>query len=144
MSQSKDRQTTYLKCTTVGLALASLLLPLAPTLGASAFTLLIYGDTTFPKDFSPEAVSYIRLTNAVLGSVMAGWFATMFFLLRRLGVTPAVRAALLIGLVAWFVPDTARSVASGYWQNAVLNGVLLAFLVPPLLRRRAAVLNSDG
>lgn len=124
------------------MAVVSLLLPLAPRLGASAFTLMIYGDTSFPTDFSPEAVSYIRLTNAVLGSVMAGWFVTMFVLLRRLGVIPAVRVALLIGLAVWFVPDTVHSIASGYWQNAFLNAGILALLLPPLLRQPAVAARS--
>jgi hypothetical protein len=128
-------RSTYLEGLVLGLASFSLLLPLAPKAGAGAFTLMIYGDTSFPRGFSAEAVSYIRLTNAVLGAVMAAWFVTMFVLLRRLGLAPAVRSALLIGLTVWFVPDTTYSIASGYWQNAVLNSVMLALLMPALLRR---------
>jgi hypothetical protein len=36
-----------------------------------------------------------------------------------------------VSIAAWFVPDTAFSLWTGYWQNAVLNGVLaLAFAIP--------------
>jgi len=36
-----------------------------------------------------------------------------------------------VSLAAWFNPDTAFSLLSGFWQNAVLNCVMaLLFTVP--------------
>lgn len=130
----------YLIGILVVLAAVSLVLPLLPSVGASAFSLLVYQDRAYPADFSPEALSYIRLTNAVLGSVMAGWFLTMLGIARRLGSDPALWRILAAGLAIWFVPDTAYSIGSGYWQNAILNVTVLALFVPPLVahaRQRA-------
>ena len=128
------RRVAFLRAVVLVLALVSLVLPLAPSVGDRAFTLLIYHRASFPPDFSTEAVGYIRLTNAVLGAVMAGWFMTMFVLLSRVGLTRGVWSALVVGLAVWFVPDTAYSLASGYWENAVLNGTILATFVPGLGR----------
>lgn len=37
----------------------------------------------------------------------------------------------VVSLVAWFIPDTAYSLLSGFWQNAVLNaGFVLLFAIP--------------
>jgi len=38
---------------------------------------------------------------------------------------------LTLSVVAWYIPDTAYSILSGFWQNAVLNtAFFLLFSVP--------------
>ena len=39
---------------------------------------------------------------------------------------------LAVSLTAWFVPDTIFSLASGFWQNAVLNAVFAVLYGIPL------------
>lgn len=83
---------------------------------------------------SPDAVDYTAFMGAVLGSVMVGWAALLLFVLngpfRR--QEPAGWNMLAVSLLAWFVPDTAYSLFSGFWQNAVLNTVVLVLFAIPL------------
>ncbi|MEM9204026.1 MAG: hypothetical protein AAGC53_20490 [Actinomycetota bacterium] len=75
-----------------------------------------------------------HLVNAILGGVMVGWGVMIWYLADRLlPLAPREVARLLfVGLVVWFVVDSAGSIASGGWLNAVpLNvGFLGLFLVP--------------
>jgi predicted membrane-bound dolichyl-phosphate-mannose-protein mannosyltransferase len=117
----------------------SLLLVVWPAAGTTAFALLVYQDTTYPEGFA-GAVEYVRLTHAVLGGVMIGWFVTLFRLAPLVARIPTIWVAMTTGLVVWFVSDTTYSVTSGFWENAVLNIVVAVLLAPPLLalRPRAA------
>jgi hypothetical protein len=134
--EKRSRPASYLRVAFALFAVASLVLLAAPNVGAGAFSLLIYQDPDWPADFSAEAQSYIRLTNAVLGAVMAGWFTTMFLLVDRLGRSHTVWLSVVVGLLVWFVPDSLYSLASGYWENAILNLVILALLLPALVVSR--------
>ena len=40
--------------------------------------------------------------------------------------------AMVVSLLAWFVPDTALSLLSGFWQNAALNLVFAVLFALPL------------
>lgn len=126
----------YLQVVSGLLAVASLVLPALPAVGAAAFALLVYQDPALPGDFSGEAASYVRLTHAVLGAVMAGWFVTMLVLAPLVATSRRVWLAVATGLAVWFVPDTLYSLASGYWSNAVLNLAVLALLLPALVALR--------
>jgi hypothetical protein len=44
----------------------------------------------------------------------------------------------VVSLLAWFVTDTLFSLWSGFWQNALLNGVFALLFAPPLIGLRAA------
>lgn len=91
----------------------------------------------------PEALEEShRLVNAILGGVMIGWGAMIWLLVDRFLVQAPldVKRILVVGLATWFVVDSAGSIASGGWLNAVLNvGFLAVFLVPlmkiPAVRR---------
>jgi hypothetical protein len=39
---------------------------------------------------------------------------------------------LTLSVAAWYLPDTAYSILSGFWQNAVLNSVFLVLFFVPL------------
>jgi hypothetical protein len=110
--------------------LSMLVLPAQAQVG---FNLLLFGTTWHPPTFGPEAVGYIVFVTGILGAVMVGWSVLMLYVIagpfRR-----GERAAwdmLAASLAAWFVPDTAFSIGTGFWQNAVLNVIFaLAFAVP--------------
>lgn len=124
-----------------GVAFAGLLMVVAPALTRAGFSWLVYGDTTLLDSFGAEPVRYLSLSHAVLGSIMVGWGASLFMITRMLA--RGERSAwplLVISLAAWFIPDTAYSLISGYWQNAVLNVTAATLFAIPLsaLRRHIA------
>ena len=118
---------------TAGLMVFGLILVVMPGFTLQGFSLLVYASTAHLNTFGPEAVAYISLVHAVLGSVMFGWGAVLMFL----ALGPVRRGSkdawwmFVVSLVAWFIPDTAYSLLSGFWQNAVLNaGFVLLFAIP--------------
>jgi hypothetical protein len=126
----------------VGLMLFGLLLVLLPDLAAEAFSLLVYSSRPHLDSFGFEAMSYIKLVHAVLGAVMFGWGVLFLFLARgplRQGSRDAWRM-FVVSLVAWYLPDTAFSLVSGFWQNAVLNTAIAVLFALPLVALRSGAL----
>ncbi|OGB25730.1 MAG: hypothetical protein A3I66_04945 [Burkholderiales bacterium RIFCSPLOWO2_02_FULL_57_36] len=123
---------------TAGLMLFGLILVVMPGFTLQSFSLLVYASTAHLNTFGPEAMAYISLVHAVLGSVMFGWGVVLMFLALgpvRRGSKDAWRM-FVVSLVAWFIPDTAYSLLSGFWQNAVLNaGFALMFAIPLTILR---------
>ena len=122
-----------LVASTVGLMLFGLMLVVLPDLTRQMFSLLMYGAASHLNSLAPEAVAYIGLVHAVLGAVLFGWGALMLGLV--LGpIRKGFRHAwfvVVISLLSWFIPDTAYSLWSGFWQNAVLNlGFATMFALP--------------
>jgi len=98
------------------------------------FNLLYFSSSRVNLSFSPAVVSYIQFICAVLGSVMIGWSVTLLFVLFgtfRRGLREGWNLT-AISLAAWFLPDTAFSLLSGFWQNAVLNLAIAVFFAIPL------------
>lgn len=124
------------------LVVFGLVLVVFPGITLQAFGLLVYSSATQLSSFGPEAADYIQLVHAVLGAVMVGWGAVL--LLLALG--PVRHGAkdgwvmCVVSLCAWFVPDTAYSLLTGFWQNAVLNTVLSGLFAAPLIALRPSVL----
>jgi len=111
-----------------------LALVLAPGLAREGFSLLVYADAHRISNFGAEAVAYVSLVHAVLGAVMTGWGVVLLFTIRGL-FSRGVRLGWQIvaaSVAAWFIPDTAFSLWSGFWQNAVLNLILLVLFAVPL------------
>ena len=84
--------------------------------------------------FAENAAAFITFISAVLGAVMFAWSITFLYVLYgpfRRGEKEGWRT-LAVSLTAWFVPDTAFSLWSGFWQNAILNIALLALFAVPL------------
>jgi hypothetical protein len=117
-----------------GLALVAL--P-APT--QRLFNWIAFAQTSSPASFSAEAVAYAGFLSAVLGAVMAGWGLTMLMIVAG-PFSHGDRGAwwtLTLPLLLWFVPDTAVSIGSGFWRNAVFNlGFALVFGLPLFATRR--------
>lgn len=82
-------------------------------------------------NLSPSETAYLHFVYGVLGAVMWGWMVG-FGLMLHVRPLPLPRVA-LISLVAWFVPDTALSLWTGYSSNVLLNIVALLIVAVPLL-----------
>jgi hypothetical protein len=90
---------------------------------ATAWLYRLAGPGT-PTDFGPAAM----LGVAIYGGLMVGWGVTCMALGKEHRVDVAVGA----GLMAWFVTDSAGSVASGYPLNVLINAGFLVVFAPVL------------
>lgn len=115
--------------------LFGLSLVVLPGLAQKAFNLLYFSSTQGNTEFAEDAVDYITFVCAVLGAVMCGWAITLLY-----AIFGPFRHRLIEGwrmvavpMLVWFIPDTAFSLYSGFWQNAVLNTVLLVLFAIPLV-----------
>lgn len=78
-----------------------------------------------------------RFSIALMGAVTLGWGLTLlvvFGAAHRLGAEArSTWVGVTLGVLAWYVIDSALSVATGFAMNAVSNTVLLAgYLIPVL------------
>jgi hypothetical protein len=109
-------------------------LVIAPDFARQGFSLLVYADHQRIDLFGTQAGTYIALVHAVLGSVLFGWGLALWLVVRG----PFARGAreawatIAVSAGAWFVPDTAFSLSSDFWQNALLNLVVAVSFVIPL------------
>jgi hypothetical protein len=119
----------WLLAVTLGVMAFGLVLVLAPELTREGFSLLVYADTERIATFGADAVAYISLVHAVLGGVMVGWGVALLFVVRGLFARGALEGwqIVAISVAAWFVPDTAFSLWSGFWLNALF---IVLFAVP--------------
>ena len=131
---------SWLRVATILLIAFGLFLVIAHGLALKGFSLLVYSSSERISGFGDEAADYIALAHAVMGAVMVGWGTALLLVLRGPMKRNVREGALIfaISLTCWFIPDTIFSVASGFWQNAVLNlsfAVLFAIPLVALLRR---------
>lgn len=122
----------------IAVLLFGLCLVLLPGLTRAALNLMFYASVQGHPSFSPEAHAYLRLVYAVLGAVMIGWAVALLGMLlgpfrRRESIGWSVVAC---SIAAWFVPDTAVSLWSGFWQNVVFNLMFVAAFGLPLAATR--------
>lgn len=121
----------YLRALSAGTAAFGATILLTPAVSFAAFGLMVYGDASFPAEFSEEAEDYVKLAHAVMGAVMFGWFLTLRWVVRAAEQgTPGAWRAAVGAFAAWSVLDTGYSLTSGFWQNAVLNVCLTLLFVP--------------
>jgi hypothetical protein len=113
----------------------SLALVVAPSLTRQFFGLLIYASPDTIATFGSTAVAYISLVHAVLGAVMFGWATALLCVVMRPFKLRSFQAwlTLVVSLTAWFIPDTAYSLWSGFWQNAAFNMVFIVLFAIPLM-----------
>lgn len=107
---------------------------MAPTLEPARLTLDILswppdGATTYA---SPDT----RFLSALTGGFLLGWGVTIWCLSSWVyDLAPeAVRRSVLAGVGAWFVLDSAGSLASGNASNAAFNVLVALLAVGPLWR----------
>ena len=136
----------WLLAVSAGVVAFGLVLVLAPALARQGFSLLVYASPTRIDGFGAEAVRYVSLAHAVIGGVMIGWGVALFVVTRSLLAAGSRLGWNLVALSvgAWFVPDTAYSLLSGYWQNAALNTVFLVLFLAPLRALRTTVSAGGG
>lgn len=84
-----------------------------------------------------EWTPHLRFATALMGAVSIGWGLTFFAAFgaaHRLGDQAGpVWRMLTVAAVLWFVIDSALSVVTGFWLNAVSNtGLMIGYLVPVL------------
>ncbi len=111
-----------------------LALVVAPGLARQGFSLLVYAVPMRIDSFGDEQVRYLSLAHAVIGSVMVGWGVAILAVVK-LFLAKGQRDGWYIivwSVIAWYVPDTAYSILSGFWQNAVLNTLFLLLFAIPL------------
>jgi hypothetical protein len=87
------------------------------------------GATTYA---SPDT----RFLSALTGGFLLGWGVMIWCLSEWVydAAPEGVRKTVLIGLLSWFVLDSAGSVASGNASNALFNILVLLTAVGPLWR----------
>jgi hypothetical protein len=111
----------------LGAALAAAAFPATDGIARFYYDLIYW-----PLDGASAFGDEIRFTVAVLGAVLIGWAITLFAMVSaaaRLGAP--VWRSLTGAVVAWFVIDSALSVATGVPMNALANaGFLITFLAP--------------
>ncbi len=107
---------------------------MAPTLEPARLTLDILswpidGATTFA---SPDT----RFLSALTGGFLLGWGVMIWCLSIWVhdAAPEAVRKTVMTGIVAWFLLDSAGSIASGNASNVAFNVVVLLVAVGPLWR----------
>lgn len=107
---------------------------LFPNIVRQGFSMMVFGSISHVDTFPQDAIRYITLTHAVMGATMIGWSISMMYTLftqfrkgEWLGWLSPVTA-----LTLWYIPDTAISITTGFWQNAVLNTVFLILFIIPL------------
>jgi len=78
----------------------------------------------------------LRFLSALTGGFLLGWGVMIWCLSTWVydAAPEAVRKSVLIGVLAWFVLDSAGSIASGTTSNAFFNVVVLLIAVGPLWR----------
>jgi len=124
----------WLAAVTLGVMLFGMSMMLAPGGARQLYSLLLYSSSQRISAFEGPALAYITLVHGVLGAVMFGWGVALLLVLFgpfRRGEREGW-LTLAISLTAWFVPDTVFSLWSGFWQNAVLNLILVALFAIPL------------
>lgn len=135
----------WLLAVAAGVAAFGLVLVTAPPIALQGFSLLVYSSPERIGSFGDEPARYISLSHAVLGGVMVGWGTALFYVTRTLIARGSRHGWNIVALsvAAWFVPDTAYSLLSGYWQNAVLNTVFVVLFAIPLWNIRGIRLTAD-
>jgi hypothetical protein len=136
----------YLEIVTLAVAAFGAAIVLTPLVTDVLFAWMIFGETGTPDGFSEGAADYIRFSQGVMGAVMVGWMLLALWLVRARVARgePDAWYALTASLLGWFVIDTAFSLVSGYWQNAVLNTVVLAAFAPGLAGTRPPRFRAGG
>jgi uncharacterized membrane protein YhaH (DUF805 family) len=124
----------WLVVVTLGVLLFGITLIVAPEFTRRFFGLLLFSAPETLATFGSPAVAYLTLLHGVLGAVMVGWAVALLFVLIGPFRQRSKQGwlALVVPLLAWFVPYTALSLWSGFWPNAALNLVFAVLFAVPL------------
>lgn len=101
----------------------------AATDGLALLVLDLFGG---PADFMPDSIH--RFAIGLMGAVTMGWGLTFraafsgIYLLAQRDAAPVWRWLTVVALI-WYGVDSAISVATGFWINAVSNTLLMALFL---------------
>jgi hypothetical protein len=104
----------------------------------SLFDLLNFGPNS--KGLSESGVSYALFAFGILGAVIMGWMALIWFMVDLAtvedyaSVRAMARKGLAISTVSWFLFDTGFSLALGEVEHAAFNLPFVTLLGVPLYR----------
>ncbi len=108
-----------------GLVLAGAGMPALDGIATFIFAIVGASDVVW----TPE----LRFATALMGAVTLGWGMTLLTAIRAAvtlgGQGAPVWRGLLIATLVWFVIDSAMSIATGFWLNAVSNAIISAAFV---------------
>lgn len=113
-------------------ALYGLGMVLRADVAVKLFDLLRFGPVTAGVEPGPS-MTHVLFAYSVLGAVILGWMVLLLMLAAgpmRRGQRD-VGVAVLSSMVAWFVVDTAYSLAVGSWEHALFNVAFLVLLAVP-------------
>ena len=119
----------------LGVMLFSASMAIMPEAARDLFSLLFFSSPgEFQARYPAEANKYILFAHGVLGATMFGWGATMLLILKGpfQRCEPGGWMMLAAPLILWFVADSAFPLYTGFWQNVLLNAVLLLLFGIPL------------
>lgn len=130
----------WLQLTTIGVMAFGIAMVLLPDWVRQGFSWLVYARPLHIDTFGVEATAYVSLVHAVLGAVIFGWGTVLLMIVHgplRRGRREGWQM-LAVSVAVWFIPDTAYSLWSGFWQNALLNlGFAVLFAIPLAATYRA-------
>ena len=121
--------------TIFGLVLAGGAFAATDGLTAALFTVL---GNPLPVDID----AHHRFAIGLMGAVTMGWGLTYWTAFKALfALEPATAAPIwrsLFGVsLVWYVVDSAISVATGFWMNAVSNTIVMVLFLIPLVKSGA-------
>jgi hypothetical protein len=126
---------TWLRLAAVLIACFAPLLFLSTIPGLAGPARLVLDVLAWPVDGFPSyEAADIRFLSALTGGFLLGWGVLVWNLASRVyDLAPeAVRRSHVTGVCAWFLLDSAGSITSGNWPNALWNVLVLLALVGPL------------
>jgi hypothetical protein len=95
-----------------------------------ALLILFSGD---PATADVVGLPAVKFGIGIQGALSIGWGLTALALVQTPGIEARQWQAITFAIFLWYVIDSAISVATGFWINAVSNTVIfVAFLIPVL------------
>jgi hypothetical protein len=119
---------------TSGLTLLGIGFSIVPDVMQSVINQVFFTPSQVENIFTEEVNSFLKFIYGVLGSVMIAWSVTLLFILAgqfRRGESEGWNT-ITVSILIWFIVDSAISILTGFWQNAVSNTVFLVLAAIPL------------
>jgi len=128
---------TWMTATCATLSLLGLILAAAAFEATDGPARLYFDLINGPGDLDLDP--RMRFVLAVLGGVCIGWSITLiatFTAAHALSgeAATSVWRLTLVALVLWYVIDSALSVYTGFWLNAMINTLFFGALLTPIIR----------
>lgn len=132
---------SWLRIASIVLIVLGIALAWATAAPLSPVNVLFMDVALWPVDGAQSyAAPETRLFSAIAGGLTAGLGAAILVVTREvLAHDPARgRRMILTFMLVWFVVDSIGSLIAGAWMNAILNTIVLAAVVWPLIAVRTA------